>query len=56
MVGWNADSSGQIRLTWNSLDDYLNWVNQVIAPAAAQYGYKLMLVPLDPKEVNVDRA
>lgn len=56
MPTWTTDSNGQLRLTWSSLDDYLSWVNQMVAPAAAQYGYKLLLVPIDPKEVNVDRA
>ncbi len=56
MPGWSTDSNGQIRLTWNSLDDFLNWVNQQIAPAAAQYGYRLILEPLKKDEVNVDRA
>ena len=56
MPGWTADSSGNIRLQWSSLDDFLAWVSTMVAPSAAQYGYKLTVEPIPKTETAVDRA
>lgn len=56
MPGWVADNSGQIRLQWTSLGDFLEWVNATVVPSAQAYGYRVTIEPIPKEEVAVDRA
>jgi hypothetical protein len=45
-----------LRLAWSSLDDFLAWMNTTVAPAAGQYGYRVIIEPEPKGNVQVDRA
>lgn len=53
---WAAESNGNLRLAWASPDDLLTYVNQVVAPAAGAYGYRVVLERIPADEALVDRA
>lgn len=55
MPSWTADSGGNIRLAWASRDDFFQYLNQTVAPAAAQYGYRIIVEPVPKDEPQVDR-
>ena len=53
---WTAQSDGQLKLAWGSPDDFLTYLNTVIAPAGLAYGYRITVEPVPKGAVSVDRA
>lgn len=56
MVQWQAQSNGQLVVQFTSLEDLLGYVNAVIFPQAAAFGYLVKMEPLPKDEVKVLRA
>lgn len=56
MVSWTAESNGGLRLVWGSPDDFLAYVQNTVAPAAAQYGLRLIIERIPDSEPRIDRV
>ncbi|MBF6555476.1 MAG: hypothetical protein IVW52_04790 [Acidimicrobiales bacterium] len=56
MPRFSMEVGGTPRMVWTSLDDFLSWVNEIVVPSAAQYGFKIVIEPIPKDEVRVDRA
>ncbi|MGI0131111.1 MAG: hypothetical protein ACREEC_13350 [Thermoplasmata archaeon] len=53
---WTGESNGGLRIVWGSPDDFFQYLNGTVAPAALQFGYRLVVEPVPKAEVAVDRV
>lgn len=56
MPKWEADSGGGLRLSWSSPDDFMAYLNGTVAPAALQYGFRIVVEPVLKTEAMTDRT